>query len=210
VATLTPEQTRGPLNSDRNRQPQSQHPISGGTALNNLASGSSIILPSNKPLVNNNTPSNESQHLLHPSSLPQQPIDESRLEGQTPQAVPGFIRLAKDGVTASPYNHKAGNFSPLAGAATSGIEYNKSTPISRSKLIQKIPLVNNPDVHNRMNQGPQGLNQGSRMVGCPPNGPYSPHKQRLQMRANSGSSLAGVKRNAQGQVVRYILLTDTV
>ena len=92
----------------------------------------------------------------------------------------------------------------MAQTATKGIDYGKSTPISRARAQSKIPLGNNTDAHNRMGQPlQQGLNQGNRMVGCPPNGSYSPRKPNLHPRVNSASSL-GVKRNAQGQVLRLI------
>jgi len=120
----------------------------------------------------------------------------------------GFLRLSKDGTAVSPYNHKVGNFSPMAQIATKGIDYGKSTPISRARAQSKTPLGNNTDVHNRMGQSlQQGLNQGHRMVGCPPNGSYSPRKPNLHTRVNSASSL-GVKRNAQGQVLRLVSKTQ--
>ena len=92
--------------------------------------------------------------------------------------------------------------------ANNGIDYGKSTPIPRGK-VQKTPLANNPDVHNRMGQGqvPQvPINPGHRLVGCPPTGPFSPHKGGLHTRANSGPAFSGVKRNAQGQAVGYLSL----
>jgi hypothetical protein len=92
--------------------------------------------------------------------------------------------------------------------ANNGIDYGKSTPIPRAK-VQKVPLANNPDVHNRMGQGqiPQGpVNPGHRMIGCPPTAPFSPHKGGLHARANSGPTFSGVKRNAQGQAIGYLFL----
>jgi hypothetical protein len=114
----------------------------------------------------------------------------------------GFLRLSRDGALPSPYNHKAGNFSPMARTAKTGVDYGKSTPIARSKVQQPVPLGNNISAHNRMGQPPQSLNSAHRVVGCPPSGPYSPRKPNMHSRNNSTSSMVGVKRNAQGQVLR--------
>jgi hypothetical protein len=130
----------------------------------------------------------------HPVTAQQQPVEPL---GQTPQPTVGFNRVTKDGSIASPFDPKAVN-SPLA-RMSSGVDPNKSTPIPRSKAT-KVPLANNPDVQNRMGQLPQ-MGPGTRMVGYPPNGTSSPGKVGFHARATSGSSLAGAKRNSQGQLV---------
>jgi len=145
-----------------------------------------------------------------PSNAPgQAPSDTPQIQ-QPPLPSNGFLRLSKDGGVASPYNHKAGNFSPLTNTASRGIDYGKSTPIARSKVHQPVPLGNNISAHNRMGQPPpQASALSHRMVGCPPSGPYSPRKPNLHMRANSASSVGGVKRNAQGQIIRsFPLVSD--
>ena len=154
--------------------------------------------PSNLPLPAANVPNDEALSSV-PADTSPDPF-KSRIPEVAPQNAPGFIRLAKDGLTASPYDHKSGNFSPLVRATTPGIDYGRSTPVPRSKF-QKIPLANNPDVHNRMVQSrPSGVNQGVRMVGVPPNAVYSSRETGF-MRAHSVPCLAGMKRNAAGQMI---------
>src|SRR5277367_569841 len=131
------------------------------------------------------------------SIQPQEPA-QPPIQVEQPQAV--FMRVARDGSSASPYNHKAGNFSPMANGA-GRVDYSKSTPVAKPTANSKIPLGNNPDAHNRMGQSPAGFNPPYRMVGCPPTGPQSPYRAGLHGRANSGPPLAGVKRNHQGQPV---------
>jgi hypothetical protein len=124
----------------------------------------------------------------------QQPIE---MAGQTPQSTVGFNRITKDGSIASPFDPKAVN-SPL-GRTSNGIDPNKSTPVPRPKAA-KVPLANNSDVHNRMGQLPQ-MGPGTRKVGYPPVTTSSPGKVGFHARAVSCSSLAGVKRDSQGQPV---------
>ena len=130
----------------------------------------------------------------NPVPMPQQPIQQV---DQMPQSMVGFARITKDGSIASPFDPKSVN-SPI-GRTSTGVDPTKSTPIPRPK-ITKVPLGNNSDVHNRMGQIAQ-MGPGGRKVGCPPIGISSPGKVGLHVRSTSGSSLAGAKRNAQGQLV---------
>ena len=138
------------------------------------------------------------EHRTSRSSMQQQATEQPPTQVQQPQAV--FMRVARDGTSTSPYNHKAGNFSPMTTRA-GRVDYNKSTPVAKPTANSKIPLGNNPDAHNRMGQGNAGFNPPYRMVGCPPTGPQSPYRAGLHGRANSGPPLAGVKRNHYGQPV---------
>jgi hypothetical protein len=135
---------------------------------------------------------------VYPHAIPQdaaqQQVESLRAEGQQPPHSVGFTRFARDG-TPRPYDPRS-SFSPLARTNSNGIDYTKSIPIPRTK-VQKGPL-NASDAHNIMAQGPSGFNQNNRMVGCPPNHSFSPHKVGSHIRANSGPIQAGVKRNFQG------------
>jgi len=126
-----------------------------------------------------------------PTNIAQHPPSQS-VEVQAP----GFIRIAKDGPTSNPFDHKAGAFSPLTRPTSHGVDYGKSTPITRAKH-QKTPLGNNLDAHNRMGQPVLGLNSPRRLVGCPPTVTGG---AALLYKTHSMTSLAGTKRNAQGQV----------
>jgi len=130
------------------------------------------------------------------SSSPTNIAQHSPLQSVEVQA-PGFIRIAKDGPTSNPFDHKAGTFSPFARPNSHGVDYGKSAPIARTKH-HKAPLGNNLDAHNRMGQPPIGLNSPHRLVGCPP---AITGGTALINKTQSMTSLAGTKRNAQGQVI---------
>jgi hypothetical protein len=138
---------------------------------------------------------------VYPHAIPQdaaqQQVESLQAEGQRPPHSAGFTRFARDG-TPRPYDPRS-SFSPLARTNSNGIDYTKSIPIPRTK-VQKGPLSAS-DAHNITAQGTSGFNQNNRMVGCPPNHSFSPHKVGSHIRANSGPIQAGVKRNFQGQSV---------
>lgn len=158
---------------------------------------STFALPQTNP-QNGAFHTHQPNHPHPPNTTPQNPpVQTIEDAGQAPQPAVGFNRITKDGSILSPFDPKAVN-SPL-GRASTGVDPNKSTPIPRSK-VSKVPLANNYDVHNRMGQVPQ-MGPGGRKVGCPPSGHASPGKIGLHACATSGSSLAGAKRNAQGQVI---------
>ena len=149
------------------------------------------------PLISKPPPSGPPQSASRPSSQ-HSTTEKPPTQEQQPQAV--FMRVARDGSSASPYNHKAGNFS-LTTTKQGRVDHSKSTPVAKPNPPSKVPLANNTDAHNRMGQSPVAFNPPYRMVGCPPTGPQSPYRAGLHGRANSGPSLAGVKRNHQGQPV---------
>jgi len=142
------------------------------------------------------------QQPINRNAVEQQFVEPPPLQGQSLSSAVGFSRIGADGTPLRPYNPHAG-FSPYTIPKSNGIDYSKSTPISRTR-VPKGPL-NNSDAHNRMAQVPPTFNQNSRLVGCPPNRQYSPslqpnspHRAWLHIRTNSGLSV-GVKRNIHGQ-----------
>lgn len=142
---------------------------------------------------------------VHPQLiLPQNAIQQRQVESPQSQGQPlpdalGFTRVARDGTPIRAFDPRT-DFSPSVSTKSNGIDHTKSTPIPRTK-VQKGPF-NISDAPNRMAHGPPGFNQNNRVVGCPPNRPFSPHKLESHIRANSGPVLAGGKRNFQGQCIR--------
>jgi hypothetical protein len=157
-----------------------------------------------KPFRPANSPHDNPYQAQQPPNNPVPPTNpppQGQAQGPPPAA--GFTRISKEGAPIGPFNPKAGNFSPHVKAATTGIDYAKSSPITRTKVQQKPALGNNADVVNKGGPVPQqGFNQGTRMVGFPPNGQFTPHNVGTHTRAGSGPS-NGLKRNSYGQVIKY-------
>jgi len=189
--SLLPEQ-RQPLPENTTSAQQSAHknvppPSVGQGNTTSIASVISKHHPGGPPQTTSR-PSTE-----HP------PIENPLTQEQQPQ--PLFMRVARDGSSASPYNHRAGNFSPMT-TNPGKVDYSKSTPVAKPNAPSKVALANNTDAHNRMGQSLAAFNPPHRIIGCPPTGPQSPYRARLPVRALSGPSLIGVKRNHQGQPVK--------
>jgi len=158
------------------------------------AQGNSPSLP---PIMSK-PPSDGALQPTSRSSMQQQATDQPPTQVQQPQAV--FMRVARDGTSASPYNHKAGNFSPMTTGA-GRVDYNKSTPVAKPTANSKIPLGNNPDAHNRMGQGAAGFNPEFRPDASYPPRPRTMERKRYcwnarvyAFRSRNRSGLLGPRR----------------